>query len=50
MLNGIFYLFIYINRFRGDGVALGSGSIALIIIIWRNTWELFQRPMMQLGE
>lgn len=28
-----FNLFIYINRFRGDGVALGSGSIALIIII-----------------
>lgn len=50
MLTGIFYLFIYFNRFKDDGEAIGFGNIALIIFIWRSTWELFQRPTMQLGE
>lgn len=45
-----YFIFVYFNRFRDDGEAIGFGNTALIIFIWRSTWELFQRPMIQLGE
>lgn len=50
MFTGIFYLCVYLNRFRSNGEAIEFGNTALIIFIWGSTWELFQRPMMQLGE